>query len=131
MDLHLAIDRIETSGVAFLRLSYPPQLSARYPIPILVALHIAWSLISIVAFVAYLIVVLGRLVIHRMLVVFLVVALVMVLVVMGVNLVPIVVVLQWSLNYLLAWLVDLLVFVGRLVVHRMLVVFVVVVLVVL
>ena len=66
-----------------------------------------------------------------MLVVFLVVALVMVLVVMGVNLVPIVVVLQWSLNYLLAWLVDLLVFVGRLVVHRMLVVFVVVVLVVL
>ena len=70
-------------------------------------------------------------VIHRMLVVFLVVALVMVLVVMGVNLVPIVVVLQWSLNYLLAWLVDLLVFVGRLVVHRMLVVFVVVVLVVL
>ena len=82
-------------------------------------------------FVAYLIFVLGRLVIHRMLMVFLVVALVMVLVVKGVNLVPIVVVLQWSLNYLLAWLVDLLVFVGRLVVHRMLVVFVVVVLVVL
>ena len=131
MDLHLAIFRIETSGGQPLLESYPPQLSATYPIPILVALHIAWSLISIVAFVAYLIVVLGRLVIHRMLVVFLVVALVMVLVVMGVNLVPIVVVLQWSLNYLLAWLVDLLVFVGRLVVHRMLVVFVVVVLVVL
>ena len=131
MDLHLAIFRIEASGDVTLFYSYPPQLSARYPIPILVALHIAWSLISIVAFVAYLIVVLGRLVIHRMLVVFLVVALVMVLVVMGVNLVPIVVVLQWSLNYLLAWLVDLLVFVGRLVVHRMLVVFVVVVLVVL
>ena len=131
MDLHLAIFRIEASGDETLLYSYPPQLSARGAMPKVVALPIAWSLISIVAFVAYLIVVLGRLVIHRMLVVFLVVALVMVLVVMGVNLVPIVVVLQWSLNYLLAWLVDLLVFVGRLVVHRMLVVFVVVVLVVL
>ena len=128
MDLHLAIFRIEASGDVTLFYSYPPQLSARYPIPILVALHIAWSLISIVAFVAYLIFVLGRLVIHRMLMVFLVVALVMVLVVMGVNLVPIVVVLQWSLNYLLAWLVDR---PADLVVRRMLVVFVVVVLVVL
>ena len=61
-------------------------------------------------------------------VVFVVVALVVVLVLMGVNLVPIVVVLQWSLNYLLAWLVDR---PADLVVHRMLVVFVVVVLVVL
>ena len=128
MDLHLAIFRIEASGDVTLFYSYPPQLSARYPIPILVALHIAWSLISIVAFVAYLIFVLGRLVIHRMLMVFLVVALVMVLVVMGANLVPIVVVLQWSLNYLLAWLVHR---PADLVVHRMLVVFDVVVLVVL
>ena len=95
--LHLQIIRISSpSYVAALCNRPGPHISARDPMPMAVAVPIAWSLKSLLALVVDLVVVVGRLVVHRMLVVVLVVVVLVVVVVvlMGVNLVPIVVVVQ-------------------------------------